>query len=445
MLTPNASHTLLLAPAVPVKANTNTYTRFGQSFEPLEYSDWIDESMSWKTSCYIGDWSPLQKMLVKGPDALKFFSSIAVNSFTKFELGQAKHTVFCDSAGQVIGEGILMRLAEEDFLFTSGPGLLWAHYQFQKGAFEATAELQPNRFILQVSGPSALHVMEKVTGGSMRDIGFMRFAPRAIQGRGFLALRQGMAGEVGFELHGDLADGEAIYQAVLDAGAEFGIRRLGGRVKMVNHVEACFPTPTVDYMPAILSEETKDFFDNYVLPRASGFRNLMRHSGSYAGDDVSKLYRNPVELGWGRSIKFDHDFIGRAALEKELAAPRRLMRTLVWNSEDVVAVYAELFAKGDLPPYMELPRGLLGCMECDRVEVNGELVGASTSRCYSVYFREMISLCTIDVAWAEPGTEVVVVWGDQGGVQRRIRAKVAPAPYKTDNRKIDLNALPVLA
>ena len=55
-----------------------------------EYTDWIDESMSWKETVYIGDWSPLEKFRVKGPEALKFFSSIAVNSFAKFDVGQAK-------------------------------------------------------------------------------------------------------------------------------------------------------------------------------------------------------------------------------------------------------------------------------------------------------------------------------------------------------------------
>jgi vanillate/3-O-methylgallate O-demethylase len=54
----------------------------------------------------------------------------------------------------------------------------------------------------------------------------------------------------------------------------------------------------------------------------------------------------------------------------------------------------------------------------------------------------MLSLCTIDVEHADVGTEVTVVWGEAGTPQKEIRATVAPAPYKQDNRRVDVAALP---
>src|SRR5262245_23533756 len=74
------------------------------------YSDWIDESNSWKHSCYIGDWSWLWERRFDGPDALKLFSDIAVNSFAKCDVGQSKHVIHCDPDGKVIHEGSLSRL-----------------------------------------------------------------------------------------------------------------------------------------------------------------------------------------------------------------------------------------------------------------------------------------------------------------------------------------------
>jgi vanillate/3-O-methylgallate O-demethylase len=71
----------------------------------------------------------------------------------------------------------------------------------------------------------------------------------------------------------------------------------------------------------------------------------------------------------------------------------------------------------------------------------GNDVGVATSRGYSYHFREMLSLCTIDVAQAEIGTEVTVIWGNPGDRQKEIRAVVAPAPYKTDNRRADLSKI----
>jgi vanillate/3-O-methylgallate O-demethylase len=93
------------APAVPLARKVPTYTRFGTTFEPWEYTDWIDESMSWKETVYIGDWSPLEKFRVKGPEALKFFSSIAVNSFAKFDVGQAKHIILCNKPARSWAKG----------------------------------------------------------------------------------------------------------------------------------------------------------------------------------------------------------------------------------------------------------------------------------------------------------------------------------------------------
>jgi vanillate/3-O-methylgallate O-demethylase len=434
---------LYTIPTVPPDPSADRYIRFGPYFEVFEYTDWVDESMSWKDTCYVGDWSPLMKFSVKGPDALRFFSDITINSLTVFEIGQAKHAVFPNSDGKVMGEGILMRISEDELYFTSGPGAVWANYKFFSGSYDAEyTDFTAGRTIQQVQGPTSLAVLEEACGESLRDIGFMRFREVAIDGMKAYLLRQGMAGEVGYELHGVWDDGAAVYDRIWQIGQKHGIRRLGGRTKMVNHVEACFPTPTVDYVPAWYGFDEEEAFRAHVegvgfLP----YEYFQAHGGSHEGDHA-ELYFTPTEMGWGRSIKLDHDFVGRAALEAEVAEPRRVMRTLVWNAEDVGDVLMSLFRK-DADPYkvMEWPREYLGRVVADKVLAGGEPVGLATSRCYSYWFREMLSLCVIDVAHAEPGTAVEVVWGDPGTRQKHIRATVARAPYKTDNRRADVRSL----
>jgi vanillate/3-O-methylgallate O-demethylase len=439
MNSPKRPRGLPLVAEVPFARHVPTYTRFIQSFEPWEYTDWMDESMSWKETLYIGDWSPLGKFRVSGPEALKFFSSIAVNSFAKFDVGQAKHIVLCNADGKIMGDGILMRLAEDDLLFTSGPGIQWAEYMFRKSGFDAEGrQIGPSQFIFQLQGPNSLFVLEKAASDNLRDIGFMRFRSTHIGNKEFLALRQGMAGEIGYELHGRSEDGLEIYNALLAVGVEFGIRQLGGRTKMVNHVEACFPTPSVDYIPALYGEREKEFAQTLGKNALERYRTT---DGSFEFDDISAMYRSPIELGWGKSIKFDHDFIGRTALVEEIANPRRKIVTLVWNNDDVLDVHASLFRKEDVYQYMEMPRDILGCMFADKVMRGSHIIGVSTSRCYSYFFREMLSLCVIDVEFAAPGTEVVVTWGRPGTRQKKIRAKVAPAPYKADRRRVDVTKI----
>jgi vanillate/3-O-methylgallate O-demethylase len=408
--------------------------RWGQP----EYTDWIDESMSWKETCYIGDWSFLWERRFKGPDVLKLFSDISVNSFAKFTIGQAKHVIHCTAAGKVIHEGILNRLGEDEYMLF-GRGGFWVDYQLRHGRYDATSE-QDDWFNYQVSGPRSLHVIEKVAGQSIRDIAFMHSAKIYINGREVRALRQGMAGEIGYEIQGPRAYAQEIYDAILEAGRDYGIRQLGGRAVFINHLEACFPTIVTDYLPAIFGNDMQEYFAEFkaAMPAYAITFNI---AGSFESDDISAWYRSPVELGWANRIKFDHDFIGRKALEDEVAHPRRAMRTLVWNADDVVEVYASLFRQGKPYHYMEMPRDQRGFMYADKVLKNDRLVGVATSRGYSYHFRQMLSLCVIDVEYSKPGTEVAVVWGNPGEPQHEIRAIVAPAPYKTDNRRNDVSKL----
>src|SRR5205823_1476042 len=132
------------------------------------------------------------------------------------------------------------------------------------------------------------------------------------------------------------------------------------------HVEACFPTPSVDFIPAIFGEDEREFRDRYFSENAQDIYRTT--DGSFEYSDISELYRTPVELGWKRNVKPDHDFIGREALEPEVANPKRTIVTLIWHSDDVAEVYASLFRKTATPfKYMEMPRNLLGCVFADKV------------------------------------------------------------------------------
>jgi vanillate/3-O-methylgallate O-demethylase len=408
-------------------------------FGAPEYTDWLDESMSWKETCYIGDWSFLNERRFKGPDALRLFSDISVNSFEKFDIGQAKHVIHCHKSGKVILEGILSRLDHDEFMLF-GRGTFYAEWMLKKGRYNAASE-PDDLYNLQVSGPTALAVIEKAARQELRDVRFMRFRPIEIAGRTVWALRQGMAGEVGFELQGPINEKSAVYDAILDAGREYGIRRLGARTYRINHLEACFPTVLTDYLPAIFEEDMAEFLEifNGSFPPEQRNYNL---KGSFEADDISAWYRSPVDLGWAKNVKFDHDFIGREALQQEVATPKRTIRTLVWNDEDVEDVYASFFRDGPTYQYMEMPRDRRGFVWQDQVLCGGQKVGISTSRGYSYFFREMLSLCVVDLPYSDIGREVVVRWGDPGTPQKLIRAHVAHAPYKPDNRRADLSRLP---
>ena len=162
--------------------------------------------------------------------------------------------------------------------------------------------------------------------------------------------------------------------------------------------------------------------------------------GSFYSENIEDYYVTPYDLDYGRLVKFDHEFIGREALEAMVASGESAERkkvTLVWNGDDTSAAYASMFHQGPLAKYINLPVSLYDTFHADRVEAGGKVVGISGWTGYSGNERAMLSLATIDAEFAEPGTEVTLVWGEdkpsskvqvEDHVPFEIRATVMPAP-----------------
>ena len=430
-----SSKTIDRSPYVPHDPSVHLY--IGNTFAhavPYEHSGWRDETMAWKESCYLnGNLNPSPTYRIKGPDALKFLSDVCVNSFKNFPVGSGKHAIMCDEAGLVIMDGVLVRLAEDDFItYWMAP---YIAYALQKGNYDAVGEdLTGKVFLFQLAGPRSLEILEKASGQDLHDIRFMRCGKSSIKGMEFNILRMGMAGTLAYELHGRREDAIAVYNALLEAGAEFGIRRLGQRAYMMNHTEDGFPQAYYHFpYPWINDKGFVAFMGGKTDHMWSDLRGSM-------GKDINLRYRNPVELGWDKMIKFDHEFVGRAALEKEVANPRRKMVTLVWNVEDILDIHASQYRPGVPYPAMDEPNHAPGTgLYADKVLKNGKFVGVSSGRAYSYNYREMISLCSIDADHAVMGNEVIVLWGDPGTHQKEIRAIVSRFPYLNENRNQDVD------
>ncbi len=220
-----------------------------------------------------------------------------------------------------------------------------------------------------------------MTGDDLHDIRFAHFRPSSIDGMEVTVLRVGMPGTLAYELHGKAEDGPAVYNAVLKAGEPFGIRRLGFRAYLMQHTEGGFPQAFNHFPHPWLEDE--DFL-TYLekIGIRSRYTNVCKGS---MGPDLRLRYRSPVELGWSKMINFNHDFVGRKALEKEVAHPRRKMVTLVWNTEDIIDVYASKFRPGEPyasmdNPYERFVEGAGWTYFADQVLKDGKLVGISSGR-----------------------------------------------------------------
>jgi vanillate/3-O-methylgallate O-demethylase len=162
--------------------------------------------------------------------------------------------------------------------------------------------------------------------------------------------------------------------------------------------------------------------------------------GSFVSDDVEDYYLTPSDLGYGSFVKFDHDFVGRQALEGIADSARRRKVTLAWNGDDVARAMSTLFETGDPAKYIDIPLSNYATWPYDRVLADDELVGISTFSGYSFNERSFLSLAIVDED-VEIGNEVALVWGEEAGgslrpvVERHrqveIRAIVSPCPYSS--------------
>lgn len=159
-------------------------------------------------------------------------------------------------------------------------------------------------------------------------------------------------------------------------------------------------------------------------------------------------YLTPWDLGYGRLVKFDHEFVGRAALERMKPGPHRKKVTLVWDPDDVARVIGSLFtrAKSERHKYLDLPLAQYATWMYDAVlNDRGEVVGFAMWTGYTSNEGAELSLATVQGEYAQPGTKLTLVWGEPNGgsrkpsverhVQTEIRVTVGPAPYSEAARR----------
>jgi syringate O-demethylase len=413
---------------------------------PPEFSNWRDEQRAWQETCVLFNQSyHMNDLAVEGHDALKLLSDLAVNSFDGFGPDRAKHFVPCTPDGYVIGDVILFALGESRFnLVGRAPALNWIMYHAELGDYDVAVDLdlrtalrtdgRRRSYRFQVQGPNAMQVIEKVLGGPPPDLKFFRATTIPIAGKAVGALRHGMVGQPGWELYGPWEDGETVREALVAAGEEFGLRQAGGRAYSSNTVESGWiPSP----LPAVYSGESLKAYREW-LP-ATGYEGSASVGGSFVSDVIEDYYFTPWDLGYGSYVKFDHDFVGRDALERIAEGEHRRKVTLALDDDDVARTIGTMFQKSDRAKFMDWPSAVYSMHQFDRVTVDGETVGVSTWISYSSNEGKMLTLAVLDAEHAEAGTEVTFIWGEEDGgtgkptvephVQVEIGAVVSPVPY----------------
>ncbi|MET2011014.1 aminomethyl transferase family protein [Microbacterium chocolatum] len=424
---------------------------------PADFQNWIKEQRAWRETAVLYDQSHhMDNVFLRGSDAIRLISDTAINSVANFAVNKAKQYVPTTASGHVIGDGILFREAEDEYVYVGrAPASNWLMFHGETGGYQnldiEVDRRSPSRpygdavsrkyYRFQIQGPKAWDVIEKLNGGPLEKLGFFNMSTMRIADMNVRTLRHGMAGAPGLEIWGPYADHHRIRDLIVEAGAEFGLVPVGSRAYPSNTLESGWiPSP----LPAIYDGEAERAYREWL--GVDSYEATGTLAGSFVSDDISDYYLTPWELGYGSFVKFDHDFIGRDALEKVDPATQRRKVTLAWNAEDVTKIFASLFdTENDSYKFFDLPLANYGSANYDAVtDAGGSVVGFSMFTGYSANEKRALSLATVAPDVPE-GAEVTVVWGEPNGGtskasvephrQLEVRAVVSPVPYSTVARQ----------
>lgn len=414
---------------------------------PSEFTNWRREVESWRHTAVLFDQSHhMANLFITGPDAIKLLSDTGINSFENFRVNTAKQFVPVSPEGGVIGDGILFHLAENELVYVGrAPVANYLEFMATKG-YDVEVRNDPRSpsrpygkavsrelWRFQIQGPNAWPIIEKLNGGSVEKLKFFNMAEMNIAGERVRTLRHGMAGAPGLEIWGPYASYDKIRDAILEAGREFGLEPCGSRAYSSNTLESGWiPSP----LPAVYTSEGLREYREW-LP-ADGYEATNAIAGSFVSDRIEDYYTNPWELGYGGFVKFDHDFIGRDALEQIKPEEQRRKVTLAWNQEDLGKLLATP-TDGLRYQFFDLPNANYGSSNFDAVlDDNDKTVGLSMFTGYSANEKQGLSLATVDPD-VPIGAEVRVLWGEPDGGSRKttvqpheqiaIRAIVSPVPF----------------
>jgi glycine cleavage system aminomethyltransferase T len=410
------------------------------------YSNWRDEQAGWARTAVMFDQAHhMTDVNFRGPDVLRLLSSVGVNSFHNFGKNMAKQFIGCNEDGHVIGDAILFGLDDGEVSLVGPPTVSrWVEYQARTGGYDVEVRRDEmslvnttgRRFFRhQLQGPNAMEIAAAAAAGTLPEIKTFRIGGFEIAGRPVRALNHSMTRKVGLEIWGSREDGPAVRDALLAAGEGLGLLEAGALAYSTTALESGWLGGV--HVPAIYSGESMRAYREWM--RADVVESVASLGGSFVSDRIEDYYVTPWAMGFGRLIKFDHDFIGRSALERMADEPHRTKVWLRWNNDDVTrAMASSLFDDAEhRAKFLTAPYSTYSTYPADAVHIGDELVGISTRSGYTANVGSWSSLAMLDERHAVDGTEVVVTWGEPDGgaekpsveqhAQTEIRAVVSVA------------------
>jgi aminomethyltransferase len=310
-----------------------------------DFGDAVAEHNATRLACNVWDESALRKWDMKGPDALALADVLFTNDMAALEVGQVRYGALCDEQGKMVMDGTIFKFADDHcFSITSYDSDLehFRNVAADRGLDVEVQDVTDAMPHLQVQGPLAREVLGPITEGTdVAALRYFRFVPDGVTVGGvpIMLSRTGYSGELGFELYCSPSDAAALWDAVVRAGEQHGLRPIGLSAIETLRIESGLLFPDIDYFPhetdplevrldnVVKLDKPGDFVGRDALRKiaAEGTPRLLT-TLRIDGDDVPE-YGAAVTLD-GREVgilrspcqspTFDSQVIGMAAIDRDL-------------------------------------------------------------------------------------------------------------------------------
>ncbi len=340
----------------------------------------IEEYWACRNAATLQDMSGLRKFDIVGPDAEELLQTCLTRDVSKLSMHRGLYGLICDERGSVLDDGTLFRLEQTAFRWCCGSDDSALHLREQADRSGLNARVLslghklPN---LAIQGPRSRDILREVvftqpTRPSLDNLKWFGFTIARLHDRDgpvFMLSRTGFTGELGYEVFCDENDALGIWDGLMSAGDRHGLVPMGGEALSMLRLEAGLMIAGAEFGP-----------DSDAMESGLGFA---------------------VDFGKG-------DFIGRAALERNAAAPRRKLVGLAFSGNEVP-------------------------VPGDGVFVGRERVGVVTSACHSPRMGRAIAMARLAIENAARGGHLEV--GKLGGHMKRLACTVTDLPFVDPERK----------
>jgi sarcosine oxidase subunit alpha len=272
-----------------------TWMWTGHWRRPHSYGDPAAEVRAVHQAVGVIDVSTLGKLLVEGPEAATFLERIYPNRFGDLKLGRVRYAVLNTDGGRIMDDGTVARLGDESFYVTTtstGAEAVVEWFEWWNAVWRLDVEITDvtgSLAAVNIAGPRARELMQRLTDVDVSSDAFTYLdAKRAdVAGVAALVLRIGFVGELGYEIHVASPYGEHVWDAILERGADLGIRPFGVEPQRVLRLEKMHILVGQDTdsesnalegnMPWIVKFEKDDFVGKRALEHVQerGFRDLL--------------------------------------------------------------------------------------------------------------------------------------------------------------------------